>query len=288
MTGRGLARAALVAGVLLLAASYAGALHPAADSLAVGRPFLALLLLGGGLAVRARVGAMAVMAGIAALAPILWMMRPAAPPDGQGIVVYQKNLLYSVSDPSAVAADIRQSGADLALLQELSARNGGIAAALADRLPHQVICPAATAGTVAILSRWPLAAKPDCAADIGMAAVRLETPAGPLTAVSLHLTWPWPRDQAGQVDRLLPRLDALAGPVVLGGDFNAVPWSQTVARIAGATGTRRAGPVRASFLLGGLPLTIDHVLAPRDWQAASTIRPRFGSDHRGQRVSLGP
>ena len=31
----------LVAGLLVLAATYAGALHPLGDSLAVGRPFLA-------------------------------------------------------------------------------------------------------------------------------------------------------------------------------------------------------------------------------------------------------
>ena len=41
---RRLAPAALAVGLVVLAATYAGALHPAGDSLGVGRPFLAALL----------------------------------------------------------------------------------------------------------------------------------------------------------------------------------------------------------------------------------------------------
>lgn len=277
--------AALAAGLLLLAATWGGGLHPAGDSLAVGRPFLAALLVIGGLVLRGRAGWVATLAGLLALAPILWTMRPVPVPAGQDLIVYQKNLLHSVDDPAGIAADILQSGADLALLQEVSRSNGGIAAALAGALPHQVICPARAPGTVAVLSRWPFAETPDCATAVGMAAVRVETPAGPLTAVSLHLTWPWPLDQSEQVDALLPRLAALPPPLVIGGDFNAVPWSRTVGRIARATETLRVGPVRPSFRLGGLPLTIDHVLAPPEWSAAARMRPPLGSDHLGQVVA---
>lgn len=285
MRWRRLGRAALAAGLVLLAASYAGRLHPAGDSLAVGRPFLAALLVLGGLGLRGRPGWLAAAAGVLALAPILWAMRPQAPPVPQ-IIVYQKNLLHSVDDPSGIAADILQARADVALLQEVSRTNAGVTGALSGEMPHQVVCPAPTPGTVAILSRWPFAAEPDCATGVGMASARVLAPEGAVTVVSLHLGWPWPYGQAAQVERVLPQLAGLLGPVVLGGDFNAVPWSRIVARVASATGTERAGPVRPTFLLGGLPIAIDHVLAPAGWPAGAVMRPRFGSDHRGQVVSL--
>ena len=58
-----------------------------------------------------------------------------------------------------------------------------------------------------------------------------------------------------------------------------------VRRVAEATGTRRAGPLRPSFYLKGLlPITIDHVLVPEGAVAATAMRPLLGSDHRGQRA----
>ncbi|MFC0340019.1 endonuclease/exonuclease/phosphatase family protein [Paracoccus niistensis] len=286
---RGLAAAALAAGLVVLGATFAGPLHPAGDSLAVGRPFLAALLVIAGLLLRGRMGWAAVAGGVVALAPILWAMRPVEKPEpGQGIVVYQKNLLYSVDDPAQIAADIRDSGADVALLQELSAQNGELTGMLADVLPHQAVCPSNTPGTVSILSRWPFQGEPYCATGVGLAWVRVALPQGEAAVASLHLDWPWPQSQPEQVAQLLPMLRDLPHPVILAGDFNAVPWSQTVASIAEATGTNRAGPLRPSFSLGGLPITIDHLLAPEGWTAVTEMRPGLGSDHQGQRATLVP
>ena len=142
---------------------------------------------------------------------------------------------------------------------------------------------------MAILSRWPFAGAPLCPEGTGLVSAPVATPSGRVTAVALHLHWPWPFGQAAQVEDLLPVLADLPRPVILGGDFNAVPGSQAVRRIAEATGTSRAGPLRPSFFLRRLmPITIDHVLAPEGVAAMSEMRPRLGSDHRGQRVSLLP
>ena len=284
---RRLAPAALAVGLVVLAATYAGALHPAGDSLGVGRPFLAALLVVAGLVIRGGMGWTAVAGGLLALAPVLWAMRPIEAP-GQGIIVYQKNLLYSVDDPSEIAADIQDSGTDVALLQELSAQNGALRKMLAEVLPHQGVCPSNTPGTVAILSRWPFEGDLHCATGVGLAWVQLMLPQGQAAVVSLHLDWPWPQGQPEQVAQLLPRLREVPRPVILAGDFNAMPWSQTVASIAEATGTHRAGPLRPSFSLLGLPITIDHVLAPEGWTAVTAMRPRLGSDHRGQRAVMAP
>ena len=63
---RRLASAALAVGLVVLAATYAGALHPAGDSLGVGRPFLAALLVVAGLVIRGGMGWTAVAGGLLA------------------------------------------------------------------------------------------------------------------------------------------------------------------------------------------------------------------------------
>ena len=169
---RGLSAAALGAGLLLLAATYAGALHPAGDSLAVGRPFLAALLVAAGLALRGRAGWTAAAAGALALAPVLWAARPMALAEGRdpGVILYQKNLRFTLADPRAIVADIQASGADIVLLQEVSGRNLSVPAALQAALPHQAICPAHAVGAVAVLSRWPFAETPTCPEGSGAVA----------------------------------------------------------------------------------------------------------------------
>lgn len=277
----------LLIALAMLAATYAGALHPAGDSLAVGRPVLAAVILLAGLVLRGRTGWTAAAIGALALIPMLWDARP-RPEVAPGITVYQKNLLFRLDDPAAIIADIREHDPDIVLLAELSDRNLAIPRALHNTLPHQEICPAHAVGAVAILSRWPLG-DVDCRTGTGAVAARVETPAGPLTAAALHLYWPWPSLQPAQVAGLLPWLSALPRPAVIGGDFNAVPRSRAVARIAAATGTRRAGPLRPSFILQGvLPITIDHVLVPGGWSARALMRPGLGSDHRGQLVTMAP
>ncbi len=83
---------------------------------------------------------------------------------------------------------------------------------------------------------------------------------------------------------LLPALASVARPVLVGGDFNMVPWSHTLARFAQATGTERAGSILYTLPLAGgwVALPIDHVLVPRGMGRSGTRRlPLLGSDHHG-------
>jgi endonuclease/exonuclease/phosphatase (EEP) superfamily protein YafD len=198
--------------------------------------------------------------------------------------VYQKNLMFRSPDLAAVVADIRASGADIVTLQEVSARNLPILDMLSDDFPSQHLCAYRGVGGPAVLSRWPLAETPPlCAGSGGMAALRLITPEGPLWAVSVHLHWPWPYRQPGQVADMLPVLLGLDGPIIVGGDFNMVPWGDSVRRIAEATRARRAGATVTTLSIQGglLPLPIDHVLLPAGWTGRQEPRPELGSDHRG-------
>ena len=122
-----------------------------------------------------------------------------------------------------------------------------------------------------------------CEAASGMAAMQVETPDGPVWVVSLHLHWPYPMGQAAQVRSLVPQLESLSGPVVLGGDFNMVPWSHAMRVIARATASKRIGVPQYSLPLKRLyTLPIDHVLVNRNAKPAITEkRPLLGSDHFG-------
>ena len=193
-----------------------------------------------------------------------------------------------------MAEDILASRADFVTLQELHQRNRPILGTLRDTYPHQHFCPFAAVGGIAVLSRYPgIPGQTVCAEGAGLAAMQVATPDGPLWVVSLHLHWPYPYRQAIQVADLLPLLEGLEGPVVLGGDFNMVAWSHAVRAIASATRTENAGHVGGTFALshtvGGenilarMPrLPIDHVLIPEDAARQSVERrPRLGSDHHG-------
>ena len=110
--------------------------------------------------------------------------------------------------------------------------------------------------------------------------MQLRTPDGPVWLVSVHLHWPYPYRQPEQVELILPILERLEGPVIIGGDFNMVPWSNTMGRIEAAARAEVLGPMVTTYWLRDLvPLSIDHVLAP----AGGTVFARtwLGSDHAG-------
>lgn len=282
-------RLATLIAALALAGSYGGALHPMADSLAVFRPGLALAVMLGALAWRGRARQILLAGAMIALAPILWQMRPPPPVPEAALTLYQKNLLFTLADPAPVVADIRESGADLVFLQEVSTRNRAVPEALEDAYPHQLICDAHSVGGVAILSRHAFAAPGQCLDARGAAAAQIDSPLGRVTAVVLHLHWPWPFGQAAHVERILPQLAPLPGPVLVAGDFNMVPWATSTRRIARVTDSHRVGPVAPSLMLKRLyPLMIDHILIPQDWRGAAEMRPRLGSDHRGMVARVGP
>lgn len=274
--------------LLFLAASYCGLWHAAGDSLAVFRPAMAVAAILLGLLIRSRSGLFAAAVGALALAPILWMARPVSGP-AEGVIVYQKNLSFRMQDHDAIIADIRSSNANIVLLQELSRNNLPVVQALQGSHPYRQICDAHAVGAVAILSDMPFQDAPVCPVQRGAAFARVVTPFGTLSVVSLHLHWPWPYGQAAQMDNLLPDLQGLPKPVLIGGDFNMVPWSHLDQKLRRATGAYTAGPVRPSFMLERIyPMPIDQLLIPEGWSGRVQMRDRLGSDHRGMLLTMAP
>lgn len=275
--------------LLAILGSFAGAWHGLGDSLAVIRlPLCALaavLLLAAGRPLWLfRLGLAATIGVAAPLVWAMWVEGEAGP-----VTVYQKNLSFRTADPGPVIADICARAPDVVTLQEAPpALRDPILEALAEEWPARHACPLRGVGGPVVLSRWPMVpGSARCAGPRGTALMQVEAPQGALWVGSLHLHWPWPHGQKTQLEALLPELAALEGPVILGGDFNMVPWGDAVQAIVQATGTRRAGKVAATFWLDDwLPLPIDHVLAPGGGRME--LLPELGSDHLGvlARVSI--
>lgn len=230
-------------------------------------------------AVRATYAVVAIVLAVA----LLPALRPAPPAaDGPRLRVYAKNLLASNGDTAGLADDILAADVDVALLQEVSDRNRTVLMRLRRAMPHQHLCRFSSWSAIAIASRHPFDGPASCSVHRAVAAAPLRLPAGRVWVASVHLPWPWPLDSAANdaaALELLARIAADGRPIVLGGDFNVLPWSPRFQRIARLTGTRPAGPPRCTYRAAGLPLPIDAVLAPGGGR--TSVRPHLGSDHLG-------
>lgn len=263
---------------LLLGFSFMGALHRAADAFAILRPALALALLMGALAARKRplraaLGGAALLA-LASVAGYFLAQKPGP------LRVYSKNMLGSNGQIESMYADIVAAQADIVLLQEVTDYNAPLLGLLAERFPHQHICVTDGWDGVAVASRYPMDGDPVCSELRAVTAVPFSIEGRRVWAVSAHIPWPWPAPYEGNEAAAYEALAGLEGPVVIGGDFNMVPWSFRVAEIARLTGTRMTGPLRPTRFLGGfLPVPIDYVLASEGGRMQ--MRPLLGSDHEG-------
>ncbi|MFT4999975.1 MAG: endonuclease/exonuclease/phosphatase (EEP) superfamily protein YafD [Paracoccaceae bacterium] len=275
----------LVACVLVF--SRLGNLHPLADSLAVFQLYLAmfalLLLAPAFLAGYRRFSTL----GIVLVAAISFNALVAhvgsfGGENGQ-FSLYQKNLLFRQADRSALLADIATHRPDFLTFQEVSPANRQLLDELSRDYQAQHLCTFAAVGSTAVLSKWPLVAGQTLCAR-GFSAMQVRTPKGDIWVVSLHAHWPYPYGQAAHVAGMLPKLNALSGPIVLGGDFNMVPWSAAFKSVAQTIDGKRAGAVHYTLIRGGglAWLAIDHIVVPKlATQISNQIRPRFSSDHFG-------
>ena len=280
--------------LVLLAASHLGALHPLGDSLAVFRgPIAVVAGLAAGFLFLNRQQILAVMGVLLTIWSAYTVLNPRLGVAGvreagagkAGYALYQKNMSFRMADTGPLTEDIMANEPDFVTLEEVDTENLSLLQTLQDKYPSQVICPFRRVGGVAVMSRWPkVAGSEKCLKGKGVVAMQVKTPDGPVWVVALHLHWAYPFGQAAQVGQIVPLLRGLKGPVVLGGDFNMVPWSDTMQRITSATRAERVGQVQYTFeLFDGLyTIPIDHVLAPQNGRFAEVSkRPKLGSDHFG-------
>lgn len=270
-----------------LAVGYLGWLHPAADTIAVLRPYLAGAVAAIGvlhLLTRRRFWGVVFLAfAFSALLPIYRWQEVQANATAHELRLYQKNMRFRVADPARIGKDIFNHAPDFVALQEVSGVNMAVFDPLEGKYLARQFCPFATVGGVAVASRWPqVPGSGFCAEADGLAAMQVETPVGKVWVVSIHLHWPWPYSQPDHLARLVPKLQSLEGGVVIGADLNAVPWSNTVATIAQASDTSLLGPPHVTLAKanGWFRTPVDHVLVSGG-QGQVTRLDRLGSDHFG-------
>jgi endonuclease/exonuclease/phosphatase family metal-dependent hydrolase len=248
----------------------------------------------------------------------------AHPPVINAVTVASLNIAGQARIADALATWAHDRSVDVLLLQEVghaSGDGGTFVAALSARLGAGfTYAPADRVGNghtqgLAIVSRYPLR---DVRVDrldyfrlrfrsrcrIALAAT-VETPAGPLRVVNVHLDTRI--NSRNRVAQLAPALDALRivdGPRIIGGDFNTINigWFRTMWPLPYVQ--RQSAAVRAllssagfhtpftgsppTFRVLGLPLRLDWLyvtdLEALDW---GVDRVRF-TDHRGVWVRVTP
>lgn len=289
-----------------LVAGFFGAWHPALDSFAHFRVHLAVLMMLAALPLllsSLRWQAVAALAfGAAALSttssalplPGLGPVHAAIQPRATDRPVYkmlQLNLRFNSAEPGKALSLIGRTQPDIITLEEVSATWNSRLEPLFARYPHRILCPYPNnIFGVAILSRRPFAegSEPQCFGGGALAIAKVDFGGRVADVAALHLGWPWPFEQAHQIGNLSGDLAALGDSAILGGDFNATPWSHSVGRVAEAGGLTlmpAAGRTWLTFLLPDFMrfagLTIDHVMAKGDVTVHSmTMGEDAGSDHR--------
>lgn len=242
---------------------------------------------------RRRAGGVALVA-LGLLGLVVWRFESvsanadAAPVGAQDFTLISFNALYSNRDGVSAIRYLLSSGADAILLLEAQQFAPELAR-LAETYPYRLGCAGPETCDTLLLSRRPplhqwqswLGAVPakryvQFAFDLGGRRV---------TVVGAHLTKPY-FDDLPKIERLVlaERLRRIDGPLIVAGDFNAVPWSSDLGELARRADIRFSGfyvptwPASA----GRLGLPIDHVLTRgASVRSLEALPSAFGSNHRG-------
>lgn len=209
------------------------------------------------------------------------------------------NLYRANADGAAIDRLVRDAGADVVVLQEVSARNIDAlrASPALAAYGHSFTSPQPSAFGSGIWSRQPLEAAGQIdVAGLPMIEAVVQTVAGPLRLINVHTLSPvtpaglelWPR----QLRRLGDEARRPGPPVLLAGDFNAT-WGHRPFRRLLDTGLSDAAAARGRPWSGTWPaargnrrlrrpaLRLDHVLTGPGLVATSYATGRSaGSDHR--------
>lgn len=290
-----------VAGVVSVAilASFLNGVAEPFDSIAHFRAhlgvvlvILAVVLFARRTFIAALVAGLIAVAALATTLPWLIMETGSAnePPEGEPrYTLLQMNLRFD-AEPRPALRRIAAVQPDLLTLQEVTPRWRPILATLDETYPYQAVCDLENSiGDVVVMSRRPMIeGSLVCSPKEDVVAARFNLNGRNVTIASAHLRWPWPFSGWQQIQRIEPVLEDLPTPLIIGGDFNATPWSAAVATVAATSGTTPLSGIGPTFMLNILPtelawwvgLPIDNVLVSPEVTVLSSERlTATGSDH---------
>jgi endonuclease/exonuclease/phosphatase (EEP) superfamily protein YafD len=274
---------------------YLGALHPALDSLSHFRLYaLGFLVLWFG--VRGIFASRNIRYGWWAVALVSGgylyaMMRPCdcippTHPSQNTLTHLQYNINLHNPNIQTIKEYILAHRIDIVTLQEVTKTQEKSLRQLAkEGYRWQAYCLRKTTQE-AILSRHTFVTDSvRCEKHNGLVSATIDIGEANLTVASVHLFLPFPYGQHAQITRLSRALTQLKKPLLIAGDFNAVPWSHTLKRVEALTQTHvvagllRTIPTRTQYK-PYLPLTIDNVLVSPAIQITEiATAPHMGSDH---------
>ena len=299
-----LAFIAMLACSVALVAGFFGFLHPAFDSFAHFRVHLAVLmalcalpLLATSFRLQAAVALLFAVAAFVTTSnalPRLWQVQAAYETQPGDQIVYrllQMNLRFNNPTPKKVLSLIGRTNPDVITLDEVSEMWTTELGYITSAYPYRILCryPNGVFG-VALLSKRPFAAgtEPFCERRGAMAIAKVNFGGTGVDVAAIHLSWPWPREQAWQIGELSEPLASLGETAIMAGDCNAVPWSAAVRRVASIgqlTVMPSAGPTwmyikLPDFLRRFAGLPIDQVFSKGAVTILSSARLEdTGSDH---------
>nr|WP_306265640.1 endonuclease/exonuclease/phosphatase family protein [Pararhizobium sp. IMCC3301] len=263
---------------LFVVVGFSGPIHRSIDTISMGLPVFGLVCIIGIFAAKqVWLRLFFATTAIAACLTVASFFLPQNP--GGDLRLYSKNLWYANSQLPALVADIEAAQVEVVMLQEVSDRNKVVLELLQKSFPFQHLCRFSGWSGIALASRYPFDGEPECSnwRAVAVAPIRLE--GRRVWLVSAHIPWPWPYDSINNETEAERVLAGLEGMVVIGGDFNIMPWTGRVRRIASITNTKIAGPVRPTLKFRNLPLPIDFAMGPKG--GSLEVRPLLGSDHAG-------
>lgn len=299
-----LAFVAMLGCSVALVAGFFGFLHPAFDSFAHFRVHLAVLmalcalpLLATSFRLQAAVALLFAVAAFVTTSnalPRLWQVQAAyeaTPGDQMVYRLLQMNLRFDNPTPKKVLSLIGRTNPDVITLDEVSEMWTTELGYITSAYPYRILCPYPNGVFgVALLSRRPFAAgtEPFCERRGAMAIAKVDFGGIGVDVAAIHLSWPWPREQAWQIGELSEPLASLGETAIMAGDCNAAPWSAAVRRVASLgqlTVMPSAGPTwiyikLPDFLRRFVGLPIDQVFSKGAVVIHSAARlEETGSDH---------
>ncbi|MEO0498754.1 MAG: endonuclease/exonuclease/phosphatase family protein [Pseudomonadota bacterium] len=301
---RRLAQLGVVGSSVALVFGWFSSLHPAFDSFSTFRMFFGSALLASLILLLPfqrwkwiASGWMLIAVSVVLTMPNLpgmkrgWAVAGAAPLQGKPTIrIAQANILWTIKSQSRTAEIILDSAPDVILLQEVARANRDILNLMKPTHPHILDCTPDRWHSVAIASRFPFDGEFEnsCPLPGGLGLVRINMDGNIINIGSFHAWWPWPRSQNYQVDVYTEVLSQLSGPTIVGGDFNASPWSNAVRRMATSFGGQVPSGLVMTWqpagLISWLPalrlLSLDHMLHSSEFGLLSReVLPSGGSDH---------
>jgi endonuclease/exonuclease/phosphatase (EEP) superfamily protein YafD len=209
---------------------------------------------------------------------------------GEPLKVMTVNVSYRPFSARRFHEIVAEAAPDVLLVVEFTPHAAEVLADLDNVFAYELKAPAEGPYGIALWSRFPLAA----AATFPLGSVpaleaRVQTPGREFTLLGVHLSAPRLPRRAQQRNEelalLAARRAAIAGPLIVAGDFNVTPYSPYFTdwlAVTGLTDTRRGRTLAPSWpaTLPILGIPIDHVAVTSDFAIRGHRRlPAFGSDH---------